>query len=290
MLRALRMLFLCLSPAVLPLAAQAGWVINWSTTAENAKGERMATQTATQSISGNRVRMQQPDVITIADYTRDEFTLINQKKQFFWTGTTDEYVRQMGEHRQSAMKDRVAAMGMAEKLKKQKDDSKKNRDAAKEKRPTPEKAPLPPVSITSTGTREKIAGYDTEKYDVKVDGELFQELWMTTGLNVSADLDAAKFIAQQQKTAATMMGKSSQQYNALYNDAEYRGMIERGFILKSVIHHLAGGYDRTATAVKQEEVPASAFTVPEKYRRVRLADLFDPPPTPAPRAAAPPSS
>lgn len=296
MLRALRMLILCLTPALLPVAARAGWVIDWSTTAVNAKGERMATQKATQSIAGNRVRMQQPEVVTIIDYTRDQFTLLNPKKRYFWSGSIDEYVRDMAEHRKSAMSERVAAMGMADKFKEKSDEraAKSGKDKGADKgEKTPggfDASKLPPVSITSSGQHEKIAGYDTEKFEVKVDGELFQELWLTTGLNVAADLDSARFLAQQEKTGAAMMGKSSKQYNALYRDAQYRGMIERGFILKNVVHHLAGGYERTATAVKQEDVPASTFDAPDGYRRVRLADLFEPPPTPAPRAPGHPSS
>ncbi|MDX2166401.1 MAG: DUF4412 domain-containing protein [Deltaproteobacteria bacterium] len=293
MSRAICRAFLGLGSLLLPVAAQAGWVIDWNTTAVNARGERMATQPAVQSISGNKVRMQQPDVVTITDYATDRFTLLNPRKQTFWGGPVNDYVSEMSAHRKQVMSDRVAAMGMSEKMKNKAaergDESHKERVARKEKEAL-EQAKQLPVSITSTGQHEKIAGYDTEKFEVKVDGELFQELWLATGLNVSADLDAARFLAQQETTGAAMMGKSAKQYNALYHDAQYRSMIERGFVLRNIVHHLAGGYERVATAVKQEDVPASAFEVPESYRRVRLSDLFDPPPTPEPRQISPPSS
>jgi hypothetical protein len=293
MSRAVRRVVLGVCSLLLPVAAQAGWVITWNTTAVNSKGERMATQEATQSIAGNRVRMQQPEVVTITDYNKDQFTLLNNGKKYFWQGPIDDYVREMTQHRKQAMTERIAAMGMSEKAKEKAaargDATAKKRDAKKAKEDL-EAAKLLPVSIVSTGQHEKIAGYDTEKFEVKVDGELFQEIWLTTGLSVSADLDAAKFFAQQEKTGAVMMGKSSKQYNALYHDAQYRGMVERGFILRNVVHHLAGGFERVATSVKQEEVPVSAFEVPESFRRVRLSDLFDPPPTPQPHQVSPPSS
>jgi len=284
-MQALRKLLLCLIPALLPVAAQAGWVIDWSTTAVNATGERMATQRATQSIAGNKLRMQQPTVVTVIDYNKDRFTVINTEKEYFWTGSVEEYVREMQQGRQAAMRERVAVAGMADRIKRKATEEAKARDTSR----TPlavDKSTLPPISITNTGQKEKIAGYDTEKYDVKVDGELFQEFWFAPGLNLSADLDAAKYLAQQEKTGAGMAGKSAKAHNALYHDPQYRALMEKGFVLKSVVHHLAGGYERVATSVAQKDVPASVFAVPEDYRRVRLDDLFDPPPTPAARPKA----
>jgi len=290
MLRVIRMLSLCCLAALVPATAGAGWVIDWSTTAVNQNGERMAVQRATQAIAGNRVRMQQPEVITVIDYGRDQYTLMNVKKQYFWSGSIDDYLREMGQHRQTAMRERVAAMGMAEKMSKKNAEKNAGNRATDQKTKTIGPGDLPPVSITSAGTQEKIAGYDAEKYDVKVDGELFQELWLAHGLDLSADLDAARYQAIQEKTGSAMMGKSSKQYNALYRDPQYRALVAKAFVLKSVTHHLAGGYERIATAVRQEDVPASTFEVPDSFRKVRLADLFDPPPTPAPRPTGNPTS
>lgn len=283
-----RVLLLCLIPLWLPAAVQAGWVIDWDTAAVTGAGERVASQRATQSIAGNRVRMQQPETITVIDYGKDRFTLINPAKSYFWTGSIDDYVRDMAAHRKDAMRERVSAMGMAESVKRKRGE---RDESASRPSSTPrrfDKADLPPVSLTNTGERETIAGYETEKYGVMVDGELFQELWLAPGLTFGADLDTAKYLAQQEKTGASMMGKSAKQHNAMYHDPQYRALIEKGFVLKSIVHHLSGRFERVAASVKQEDLPASTFEVPDGYRRVRLSDMFDPPPTPAPRPFAPP--
>jgi len=289
MSRAVRVLTLLPLLALAPALAQAGWIIDWSTTAVNQKGERMAAQRATQTIAGNRVRMQQPEVTTIADYAQDRFTLINPSKQYFWSGSIDEYVSDMSAQRQNAMRDRTSKLPIPQK-KKDEVAAKKAADGGKP--PTIDLAKLPPVSLSSTGQTEKIAGYDTEKYEAKVDGELFQEIWIAPALDLSSDLDAVRFLAQQQKTGAAMLGKSSKQYNALYNNEQYRALLAKGFVLKTITHHLAGSFERAATSVKQADVPASEFVVPENYRKVRLTDLFDPPPTPAsaPRPTGPPEA
>lgn len=275
----LRLPFRCLTllaALALPAVAHAGWVIDWTTTATNSKGERMPSQTATQSIAGNRMRMEQPHVITIVDYGRDRFTMMNPEKQYFWSGSTADYVRDMTQARAKAMQERVASLSNLKKP---------DADQAAAV-PTPRQvdpAKLPPVSITASGTSEQIAGYDAQKYEVHVDGQLFEEIWIAP-LDLSADLDVERFLAQQRQTGAAMQGKSGDSYNALYHNAQYRELLAKSFPLKTITRHIAGSFERRADSVRQTEVPASAFEVPDSYRKVRLSDLLDPPPTPAPQS------
>jgi hypothetical protein len=70
----------------------------------------MPSQKATQSISENQVRMDQPEVITIIDYNKDHFVMMNPTKQFFWSGTTDEFVREMTRARDAAMREKVGSL------------------------------------------------------------------------------------------------------------------------------------------------------------------------------------
>ena len=259
--------------ALSPSLAHAGWVLKWSTTASNQKGENLSSQEATQSIAQNRVRMDQPEVVTIVDYDKDRFTMINPAKQYFWSGSADDYVRDMTRARAEAMRQRIGQMA-----------GRKGKTDEPVGDPTPraiDVTKLPPVSITASGIKEKIAGYETEKYDVRIDGQLFEELWIAP-IDMSADLNYDRFMAQQLKNSAAMQGKSADQYNALYRDPEYRRLTEKATILKNVTHHMAGSFGRTATAVEQRDVPDSTFAVPESYRKVRLSDLLEPPPASAP--------
>jgi hypothetical protein len=278
----LRSLAVLASLALSPSLAHAGWVVQWSTTATNQKGERVTSQQATQSIAQNRVRMDQPEVVTIVDYGKDRFTMLNPSKEYFWSGSMDDYVRDMTRNRQTAMRARIGQMT-----------GQKAKEGEPVGDPTPrviDPAKLPPVSITPAGIKEKIAGYDAEKYDVRVDGELFEELWIAP-IDMSADLDFDRFMAQQLKNSAAMQGKSADQYNALYRAPEYRRLTEKATILKNVTHHVGGSFTRTATSVEQRDVPDSTYAVPESYRKVRLGDLLEPPPqAPAPASAGPPDA
>ncbi|MFN8640311.1 MAG: hypothetical protein U0802_01090 [Candidatus Binatia bacterium] len=268
----LRSLTVVATLALSPTLAQAGWVLEWSTTAANQKGASLSSQQATQSVSGNRVRMEQPEVVTIADYNTDRFTMMNPKREYFWSGSSDDYVREMARGRSEAMRVRIGEM------------TGKKGEKKEAGEPTPraiDPAKLPPVSITAAGTTEQIAGHEAVKYEVRVDGQLFEELWIAP-IDMSADLTYDRYMAQQLKNSAAMQGKSADQYNAVYRDPEYRRLTEKATIVKNVTHHVAGTFTRTATSVAQRDVPDSAFAVPESYRKVRLGDLLEAPPTPAP--------
>jgi hypothetical protein len=270
----LRSLAVLATLALTPSLARAGWVVQWTTTATNQKGERLTSQQATQSIARNRVRMDQPEVVTIVDYGADRFTMMNPGKQYFWSGSSDDYRRDMTRARDAAMRQRIGQLAG------------QNTQDQPAGDPTPraiDPAKLPPVSITPAGIREKVAGHETEKYDVRIDGQLFEELWIAP-IDMSADLDFDRFMAEQLKNSAVMQGKSADQYNALYRAPEYRRLVEKATILKNVTHHVAGSFARVATSVEQRDVPDTTFAVPESYRKVRLGDLLEPPPQAPPPA------
>lgn len=283
--KTLRALAVLAALALSPSLARAGWIVQWSTTATNQKGESTSSQQATQSVARNRVRMDQPEVVTIVDYGADRFTMINPSKEYFWSGSSDDYVREMTRARAAAMRERIGQMaGQVGKTGKQAE--------APAGDPTPrvvDPAKLPPVSITPAGIKEKIAGHEAEKYDVRVDGQLFEELWIAP-IDMSADLDFDRFMAQQLKNSAAMQGKASDQYNAVYRDPEYRRLTEKATVVKNITHHIAGSFTRTATSVEQRDVPDSAFAVPESYRKVRLSDLLEPAPAAAPAGAGQPGT
>ncbi len=278
----LRTLAVLATLALSPSLAHAGWVVQWSTAASDSKGESMPTQKATQSISQNQVRLDQPEIVTIIDYNKDRFVMLNETKQYFWSGTTDDFVRDMTRARDAAMREKIGNLtGKPPK-------GDKAGAEISDRTPKPiDVSKLPPVSIAPTGAKEKIAGYDAEKYEVRVDGDLFEEIWIAP-LDLSADLSYDHLLAQQLKNSAAMQGKAADSYNAIYRDPEYRRLTEKATILKTVTHHVAGTFERTATSVDQRDVPASTFAVPESYRKVRLADLLEPPPAAPAAAQVPP--
>jgi hypothetical protein len=251
--------------SAVPTVARAGWISEWTNIALKSNGDPVNTQQSSMAIAGGHVRMEQPDVVSLFDYNTGRFTLMSPQRQSFWSGTVDEYVREVTRSRAEGMSKVLAEAG--EKGGKEKEFAPPKIDPSK----------LPPISISKTSATDTIAGYATVKYEVRSDGELFQEIWVAPTLNVSSDLDVDRFLAFQRKMSAGMLGKAAGAYNALYLDDEYRKLLQNAFVLKLVTHHAAGTFERTATSVRQADVAASQFEVPDAYRRVKLADVLAPP-------------
>src|SRR6185369_14678546 len=98
-----------------------------------------------------------------------------------WSGTVDQYVHDLGQTRVETMKRQLGTEGLRSK--------KVDKATGGEyKPPTVDVSKLPPLSLTKTDVTERIAGYDTVKYEARTDGQLFQEFWLAPAVNVSADL------------------------------------------------------------------------------------------------------
>jgi hypothetical protein len=133
---------------------------------------------------------------------------------------------------------------------------------------------LPAIKVENTGPGGTIAGQATVKYVVQSAGEPFQEIWIAEGLDLSKDLDPQKYLAYQEKMSSIMIGKSGTAFAALFRNPEARKIHTKGFVLQTKTHHVAGGYERTVTAIRNTDIADKDFTVPDNYRRVRLADVF----------------
>lgn len=251
-------LFVLFGSLVVPLAAQAGWIIEMRNTVISSKGERQKPEDATMYVSEGKVRTVQPHATTVVDYKNGRYTLMNPSKQLFWTGTIDEYVSEMSKSRAKAAYERYGSTNAAHLTREPNADDKK---AAK-------------VVLRKLGEGGAIAGQETVKYQLESDGQLFQELWVANGVNTNSDLDPTQYLAIQQKLSGAMIGRAGKSYRAMWKNPDVRTLYGQGFIVQNVVRHVAGGFERTTTSMKQADVAASEFEVPESYRRVRLSDVL----------------
>jgi hypothetical protein len=246
-----------LALAATPSLASAGWVIEWKNTPIR-KDVPQDSEFTTAYVSRNKGRMEQPHVTTVYDYDKSTFTMMNPKAKFFWTGGIEEYVKLTAKRRDEALRKSVRA----------------KKDGEIGELPEVDVETLPEITIQRSGEQRQIAGYDTVKYVVHVNEELFQELFVAEGLDLTADLDPKKFVAYQLKNSRGMIGGSSKPYQALYRDPGYLDMLKKGFVLETLTHHIAGGFQQTAQSIKQVDVDPATFAAPAEYRRVQLDDVL----------------
>lgn len=249
-------LLACLCAA--PAAARAGWVAQWVNTAVKSNGDRLDPESSTMRIAKGKIKVEQPNTTTLIDYGKGTFTILNPQKQYFWTGSVDDYIEEMTRERNVALKRRMG----------------KDTDPLKSDLSKVDSAKLPKTAIEKTEETKEIAGHPTTKYIVRADGEVFQEIWVAAGLDVTRDIDLDKYLEYERKMSAFMLGKSGRIFTSLYRNEDYRKLLQGGFVLQSTTRHIAGGYEQVATDFKESDVAPAEFEVPDSYRRVRLADVL----------------
>lgn len=246
-----------LGAGAVPSAARAGWTIDWQHTAFKSDGTRLKSETSTTRISRGRARLAQSSTVAVMDYHQQHFTVLNPRARTYWRGPVKEYVAQVARNRDDMLRKKA---GSSVKL-----------DLTP---PGVDEAHLPPITVEKTAETKTIAGYETVKYTVTSNGTLFQELWVTDRLNLSADLNPSEVLAYEREMSASWLGKSAALFAALYRSKAYRQLHETHVILETIVHHQVGGYERIATAIQQAEVADEEFAVPADYRAVSLSDVF----------------
>ena len=246
----------CIALAI-PNPVIAGWEVQSRNTEIKSNGERQTPQATIMRIGKNQVRLEQPTSITLMDYNKQRFTVMNPQSASFWSGTVDEYVAEIVRSRKARAEERFGADAAVS----------FGRSAVNESK-------LPTIVLRKLGSGDTIAGHATVKYLIESNGEQFQELWVAEDLNISADLDPKKYLAYQQKMSGMMLGKSADSLNAAYRNPDVRKLYDNGYILQSITRHIGGGFERSVTSVRQIDVSDADFQVPETYRRVRLSDVF----------------
>jgi hypothetical protein len=239
-------------------SVQAGWVIEQTTVAAKPSGEAGPAEPATMRVSQGRVRLTQPNAVSVQDCVKERFTLFIPDRNVYWSGTLDQYVAEV---RPNLAKPKPTP------------------DVASSRKPRSGKsradAPPPAIVVRKTDEHAKIGGRDTVKYIIESNGRLFQELWVTTEVNIKDDLDPKRYIACQQKLATVMRGASAADFGALYRSPDYLALTASGYPMKTVVHHRAGTFTREVRSIGRADVPDSDFDIPAGAEKVALKDLFD---------------
>jgi len=253
MLRRLAALSLFL--AMFPALASAGWVSEWENTAIH-NGERQDPERSTMRLDGNKMRIDQAEISSIFDYGKRQMTLLNPKQRLYWSGSVDEYSEQTAKSRNASLRRRIGEV------------------ADKEVDFKVDLNDLPEIKVERTDEAKTVAGYSTLKYVILVNDELFQEVWLTEEINTNDELDVGKYLDYQRRNSARMIGNSAKPFNALYRSKAYEELLKKGVALQTVVHHLAGGYERRALSFKKEDVDDGVYATPEGFRKTRIANVF----------------
>jgi hypothetical protein len=126
------------------------------------------------------------------------------------------------------------------------------------------------VQVKDLGAGERIQGYDTQRYQVLVDGELLEELWLAPKLEIAREIDLVAFMAGLQK----MLGGGAGLNQGYEDSPEYRKLRATGYPLRQVLYFVGEKSTLEVKSVSTQEFPASDFAVPKGFSKVGFVDLL----------------
>lgn len=136
-------------------------------------------------------------------------------------------------------------------------------------------AKKPTVSIASLGPGGKVAGFDTEKYQVKVDGKIYEEVWLAPAAPVLKELDASGLQRYQKEMSGCLEHAAPLGFpgnGEAEESSEYEALLRRGWVMRNVEFD-DGGKPISTTEVgrlEKQEIPPVEFSPPAPYRQVSV--------------------
>jgi len=136
--------------------------------------------------------------------------------------------------------------------------------------------PVPEVKIKHSGSGGDIAGYSTDKYEIMVNGELYEEKWISTDASFSKLID---FYQQVNKTGQTMEACSVLDEAFIGKDPEstepYKDLENKGIEMKVVKHDY--GYAETTIEIvdiQKGGIDDSEFLPPDGFRKLTFNEFI----------------
>jgi hypothetical protein len=259
-----------------PAVSWAGWVIEQI---EYANLGADAAKTV-QYIAKNRLKTTGDGNTFIMDFGKDLFIATAREPRVYWSGTVDDYVKEVKNFQQAA--NDLAREQMEEAMKDMPSDQRKTmEDLLQQMRASSTPSPVqtsskrPLVTVTQTSESATLAGYTATKTMVSADGKPYQEVWIAKDITLKTDLDIKRLRSLQTKlTQAIMSDLPSRQ--PVEEDPAYEQLFEQGYPLK-IVELGEGGEPESVTEVvriEKRDIPEREFHVPEGYRRIDLHEFF----------------
>jgi len=135
--------------------------------------------------------------------------------------------------------------------------------------------PAPKVTVQKSGG-ESIAGYNTTKYNISVDGELFEEKWISNDASLQDLIQITNHFSDWSlQTAKCTVPDEVFLRNAPEFSKEYMDVERTGVELRSVRHEYGSVEPETdIVSIEKEDLSPEEFEVPEDYSEVSMKEII----------------
>lgn len=220
-------IMLCMFAISLP--AWAGWVLVEQDGQKNL-------------ISKGRIKTVPPDASegwSVMDFKKGQILIVNFEDKTYTQASLDQFCKSMQQ-----LKAKIKGMMS-------KDDQQKK----------PAK-----IEVIKEGPGGEIAGFKTEKYKVMMDGQLYEEVWLTT---------EPEFIKDFNPAMLTKLMTCAAEDQDVENSPAYQKMVASGWLLRSIDYE--GGQADTQTdvvKVTKQDIAESEFAVPQGLKKTSIENMI----------------
>lgn len=251
---------------ILQTAANAGWVVTQRSYDSDEGVESAITEMV--YMQDNVMKVVQENMITMFDLNKELMTVINPTEKVYWTGNIKAYKEEIKLAMQTSMDEQLAKAAPA-----QKEMIKKMYQGMMESIDNPSKfAGEEPeeydLEINRTGEKQRVAGRLAVKYEIKVNGMVKEESWISESDRAHAEFDINKFYS----LFADFLSQAGN--DAFYQTNEkYIEFSKKGFPLKSITYN--GGYESVSEVINldKQKLSEKDFAIPADYKKVNLAEI-----------------
>ncbi|MBU4563879.1 MAG: DUF4412 domain-containing protein [Desulfarculus sp.] len=258
----LRITMAALTLLLLATTAQAGWVLHQETPGGP----------STMLVQDNKVRAGVGLGGMIYDLKNETATMLNPDRQVYWSGNPQQLGQQMNQALEARME-----QALKQAPPEQRDQMRtmmKQRMGQGGMGQGQGKAMAPPaaqVEVKDTGQSAKIAGYNSTKYQVYVDGKLRQEMWVAQVPGFKKEMDMGKMM----KLAHSMRAGAGGQGLGWRRSEAVQKLISQGMPMKIVEYGHGGPMTvMTMTSVEKKNLPASTFQPPAGWNKVDFTQMM----------------
>lgn len=206
----------------------------------------------------------------IYDQNEGMFIYINHKTLTYWAGTLEQYKEEYSIIKKSMEEQALAGMSES-----QRENYKK---LLAEQEAIQNNAPKPEVKIKKTNTQKKILDFNCIKYEIYVDGELKEKVYLSKEADFYGELDFEKFSKEMGEISAA--GKDNYTKNE-----EYSKLFKNSFPMrKAVAQESKMSYQQGEKETKfvvtevvfaeEKDLSNSTFTIPQNYQKLSLFDFM----------------
>lgn len=248
-------LFFAVFLSFLSAPAYGGWV------AEDSNGTKTL-------FSGGKARHSpkgELQMYFIFDSSEEEIIYVDPEGKLFSAGSPEEYCRAYTDSvakLQRRIKERIVELPPEERALAEDDIKRKLGE---------KKGGLPAVEIEALGSGGTIAGFETLRYRVVVNGRAFEELWLSEDPGLAKNLAPLREMGLKMSRSCNPEGPS-----AVRESPEYLRLRDSGWPLR-VMADRGQGLETVVEIVKlkEEEIPEGSFSPPPGYEETLVHEMME---------------